>query len=155
MSKPRRWLSRRFHELSTGQLFDLLTLRQQVFIVEQQCIYPDADELDRTAIHVLGYSQTALLAYARVLAPGAKFASPSFGRVATAREVRGQGLGRDLVRRCLQVCQEQYPGQDVQISAQTYLDTFYREFGFVAQGRRYDEDGIEHRNMVRTCPTLA
>jgi len=143
------WRVCRFAALTTEQLHDLLIARQEVFIVEQQCIYSDADRLDRTAIHVLGYQQDQLLAYARILAPGARFSEASFGRVLTTTAARGQGLGKTLITRCLLVCEDEFPGSPVRISAQCYLEAFYRGFDFKPAGEPYDEDGIMHVDMLR------
>ena len=142
------WIIARFNELTVERLHDVLMARQAVFVVEQQCIYNDVDALDRVAIHVLAYLRTELTAYARVLAPGSRFAQASFGRVLTTIPARGSGLGQTLVRQCIAVCEREFPDQSIQISAQCYLQDFYSKFGFVVSSEPYDEDGIAHVDML-------
>ncbi len=125
-------------------------VRQAVFIVEQTCIYQDADALDRLAWHLIGYdpgSEGDVLAYARVNPPGDRFAEASIGRVLTAPAARRLGLGEVVVTRCISWCRQQYPSVAIKISAQTYLLKFYGGLGFSIVGKPYDEDGIEHIDM--------
>lgn len=144
------WLWSRFAELGVDNLYDALALRCRVFVLEQGP-YQDPDGLDRQSWHLLGRDGAGTLqAYLRVVDPGLKYAEPSIGRVITAPEVRGTGVGRALtaegVRRTLQA----WPGQGIRISAQAHLQRFYAGFGFVAVGEPYGEDNIPHIEMARS-----
>lgn len=142
-----RWC--RFDSLGVHELYDVLALRCRVFILEQGP-YQDPDGLDRAAWHLQGRDgQGGLQAYLRALDPGAKYAEPSIGRVITAPEVRGTGLGRTLMREGLARCAAQWPRQAVRISAQARLRDFYAGLGFVADSPEYLEDGIPHLQMIR------
>jgi ElaA protein len=139
-----------FPALSPDQLYDLLQLRQEVFVLEQNCAYLDADGRDRQAHHLLGYNERGLAAYLRVVEPGAKYTEPSIGRVITRLDLRRTNLGRELMREGIRRCQDLYPGQGIRISAQARLERFYREFGFNIVAGPYDEDGIPHLEMLRS-----
>lgn len=145
-----RWC--RFEDLTVFELDAIYRARQQVFAIEQQCSYLDADGFDPQSFHLAAWSpgDPALpRAYARVVLPGRKYAEPSLGRVLTTAAARGTGLGRELVRRALAHCAQAFPGQGVRISAQSRLERFYAEIGFVAVGAPYLEDGIAHTEMLR------
>ncbi len=142
------WVWQRFNELGVDNLHDALQLRGRVFVLEQGP-YLDVDGHDRSAWHLLGRDQaTHLLAYLRVVDPGVKYDEPSIGRVVTAPEVRGTGLGRALMREGLAGCAERWPGRAVRISAQARLKRFYTGLGFAAVGDEYPEDGIPHLEML-------
>jgi ElaA protein len=143
-----RWC--RFDDLSVRELQNIYTARQRVFSLEQQCIYLDADGCDESAWHLAAWSpaQREPLAYARVLDPGVKYAEVSIGRVITVGAGRGRGLGRALVTRSIVLTREAWPGMAIRISAQTRLERFYADFGFVAVGEPYLEDGIDHTEML-------
>jgi ElaA protein len=143
-----RWC--RFGELSVVELQNILMARQQVFSLEQNCVYLDVDGVDEHSHHLAAWSgaHQVPLAYARVVAPGVKYAEPSMGRVITTAAARGTGLGRELVRRVLAHTAQVYPGQGVRISAQSRLERFYAEVGFRAVGEPYLEDGIPHTEML-------
>ncbi|RME97033.1 MAG: GNAT family N-acetyltransferase [Bacteroidetes bacterium] len=140
-----------FAELSVSQLYALLQLRQEVFVVEQFCPYLDADDKDQAAYHLLGYhTQGQLYAYARLLAPGVAYPTyATIGRVVTAPAARGQRIGYDLMQEALAACAHLFPGYDCKISAQAHLQHFYQRLGFVVSGKSYLEDGIPHVPMVR------
>ncbi len=143
-----QWL--RFEQLGLDDLYDALALRQQVFVVEQRCPYLDADGLDRCAWHLLGRDTGGgLQAQLRVVDPGRKYAEPSIGRVLTAPEVRGSGVGRDLMQQGIARCAGAWPAQGIRISAQAHLQRFYRSLGFEPLGDIYVEDDIPHVDMVR------
>lgn len=145
-----RWYRHRFDDLTARDLYDVMNLRQRVFNIEQNCVYLDADYLDVAADHLLGKDRTGeLIAYLRIVHPGKKYAEPSIGRVITAPEARGIGLGKELMREGMAWVAEKYPRQGIRISAQQYLEKFYTEFGFRVVGEAYDEDGIPHVEMVR------
>jgi ElaA protein len=133
------------------ELARIYRARQEVFAIEQNCVYLDADEADEQSYHLAAWSaaQALPLAYARLVDPGIKYAEASMGRVITTAAARGTGLGRELVRRVLAAASELHPGQGVRISAQSRLLRFYSEFGFVAVGEDYMEDGIPHIEMLR------
>ena len=147
------WQCSPFDELSTKVLYAILRARQVVFVVEQNCPFLDADDVDQHCLHLLGWqvqgSNNAPVAYARLVPPGVKYAEPSIGRVITSPEFRGQGLGKELMLRAVQAMDEVYPGLAIRIGAQQYLESFYSGFGFVTVSPTYIEDGIPHVEMVR------
>jgi ElaA protein len=143
------WRHRAFGELSVDELYEIMALRQEVFVVEQTCWYQDADGNDQAAIHVGGYLDDKLVAYARLLPRGISYPDyASIGRVVTSPTVRGRGLGRPLMRYSLEVLFAAYGRQPVKISAQAHLQDFYGSLGFRGVGEEYLEDGIPHRGMV-------
>ena len=143
------WTWARFEELGVDALYDALALRCRVFILEQGP-YLDPDGLDRQAFHLLGRDDAgALQAYLRVVDPGLKYAEPSIGRVITAPEVRGQGVGWALMREGVERCVQAWPRQGIRISAQAHLQLFYGALGFESVGDPYGEDGILHVQMLR------
>jgi ElaA protein len=143
-----RWTWLRFGELGVDNLYDALALRCRAFVLEQGA-YLDTDGIDRQSWHLLGRDAAGVLqAYLRAVDPGIKYAEPSIGRVATAPEVRGSGLGRELMRQGLACCAATWPGMGVRISAQARLRRFYGELGFEAIGDEYIEDAIPHLEML-------
>jgi ElaA protein len=146
-----RWQWSRLPELPPAALYAALSARQQVFAVEQQCAYLDADGLDHHAWHLLGWDAVtdtpALAAYLRLIDPGCPYAEPSIGRVLTVASHRGVGLGRSLMREGIVRSAAFHPGHAIRISAQQQLERFYRGLGFVAISAPYDEDGIPHVAM--------
>lgn len=146
------WTHARFEALSLQALYDALQLRSRVFILEQGP-YLDPDGLDQVSAHLFGRDPAdgALRAYLRIVDPGHRFDEPSIGRVITAPEVRGQGLGLELMRRGIAVSQAAWPGLGIRISAQARLERFYAGLGFQAVGEPYDEDGIPHLEMLRAA----
>ena len=149
-----RWSS--FDELSPRDVYDLLKLRQEVFIVEQNCVYLDADELDLEAFHFLGRDvENALVAYARVLIRGVKYPEVSIGRVVTSQKTRRSGGGRWLMKNVIEKIDEFFSDSSqnsivpIRISAQSYLVSFYSSFGFTTIGESYLEDDIPHIEMLR------
>jgi ElaA protein len=146
-----RWTHSRFEELTADELYRILDLRQRVFVVEQRCPYLDTDGRDRFSYHLCGWNDEGhLCAYLRIVQPGRRFVEPSIGRVVTDPSVRGQGLGKELMRRGMEWCGELYPGLSVRISAQQYLERFYADLGFVTDPvlAPYDDDGIIHVEML-------
>jgi ElaA protein len=143
------WYWKSFTEIATEEMHELLSLRQQIFVVEQQCAYLDADSLDPCAWHLLGRAVSGqLVAYARLTFPGTRYTEPSFGRVLVVPSERQQGLGRALVSKCIERSKLEYPGQDIRISAQTSRSDLYQKQGFEVIGQPYDDVGIEHCDMV-------
>lgn len=147
------WQWSAFADLSAFDLYQVLQKRQDVFILEQKCLYPDMDSLDQDAHHLLGWrvinGKRELAAYVRVLAPGAKYDEMSLGRVLTAPLARGSGIGRELLAQGIAHAERQHPGHRIRIGAQRYLEKFYAGFGFVTFSQPYDEDGIIHVDMLR------
>ena len=143
------WWYGRFAVLSVDDLYDALALRSQVFVVEQNCVFLDADGADRASGHLLGRDAAGVLqGYLRIVDPGVKFAEPSIGRVITSAASRGSGLGHQLVAEGIRHCLEAWPGQPIRIGAQARLENFYARHGFVRDGADYTEDGIPHCEML-------
>ncbi len=144
------WKDRHHSELSAGELYQLLALRNQVFIVEQQCLYQDIDGADLLGDnrHLLGVLDGQLAAYSRLLVPDDKQQPLSIGRVIVAPFARGRQLGHQLLQQTLQICSLRYPGRAVYLSAQSHLQGFYAAQGFVVSTEPYSEDGIEHIGML-------
>lgn len=148
------WQWSAFTELTLHELYEILKLRQEVFIVEQHCPYPDADGRDVHCYHLLGWEMVSgergeLLAYLRVLPPGLVYEEVAMGRIVTAAKMRGSGLGRALVAEGLRRVKETFGEVPIRISAQQYLKKFYEEFGFRQASEPYDEDGIPHIQMIK------
>ncbi len=141
-----QWHDRAFTELSVSELYAIVALRERVFIVEQQCVYQDADGLDLTSRHLWASAGATVQAYLRIVPPGAKFAELSIGRVIVAPEFRGRQLGVELVERGLAAA----GAVPIRIGAQAHLERFYTRLGFVCTSDVYDEDGIPHLEMLRT-----
>lgn len=148
---PIDWTLKTFPELTLDELYALLRLRNEVFIVEQDCPFPDLDGKDQLCHHLLGFSEEygSLAAYTRIVPPGVIYERASIGRVATALGVRRYGLGRELMRRSIAAVGDLHGPASIQIGAQLYLQKFYESFGFRKLGNIYMEDGIEHIGMVR------
>lgn len=143
------WSIESFASLTPKAVYDIFKLRQDVFILEQACLYPDFDGKDSRALHLMGYSDAALAAYARLFAPNDYFPDHvAFGRVATAAAFRGQGLGKALLSECLQACSAHWPGVTIEISGQCYLQRFYESFGFQTEGEPYLEDNLPHQRFL-------
>lgn len=138
-----------FDELQTKELYDLLQLRSEVFVVEQDCVYQDIDGKDQKALHVLGYYQDQLVAYTRLFKPGDYFEYSSIGRVVVKESFRQFGFGKDIMKASIKVIEEGSNGKMIKISAQCYLKKFYNELGFIEEGDTYLEDGIPHMAMYR------
>ncbi|KTD45555.1 GNAT family acetyltransferase [Legionella rubrilucens] len=136
-----------FKALSTEEIYDILALRNQVFIVEQQCVYLDADYQDQSALHVQLRDNKTLAAYARLLNYDKN--TMSFGRVIVAPAYRGQGLARHMMTLILNHLHEHYPDHDIAITAQHYLQAFYEQYGFAVRDTPFDLDGILHVYMVK------
>jgi ElaA protein len=143
-----------FGDLNIYQLYQLLRLRQEVFVVEQDCVYLDADGFDTKGWHVLGYDDDNLLiAYARILPKGTSYDDfISLGRVVTAQHARRNGYARTLMLKTLEYVEDLFGNQPIKISAQTYLIPFYESLGFQKTGAEYLEDGIPHIAMVHPAP---
>ncbi|ALS79763.1 MULTISPECIES: GNAT family N-acetyltransferase [Planococcus] len=139
-----------FDDLSARTLYDVLKLRVDVFVVEQNCPYPEIDGLDQQAIHLLYSENDAILAYARLVPAGLKYEFPSIGRVIVHKEARGRGLAKQLIEKSIDYISEQWQAQAIQLQGQVYLQEFYQSFGFQPTSESYDEDGIPHVDMKWT-----
>ena len=143
-----KWKS--FSALTKDELYSILNLRQQVFVVEQDCPFIDADFKDQDCDHLLAYQNNDLLGYLRVAKPGKRYKGPEIGRVLTAEKIRGEGAGKILTQEAIEFCASKYPNQEIGLSAQYRLINFYESFGFASQGEVYLEDDIEHIKMTLT-----
>ena len=159
-----QWNLKAFDELTPSELYALLRLRSEVFVVEQNCVFLDMDGADDACQHLMGWTggidrpdgrggfvvEPAFLgAYARIVPPGVKYKEPSIGRIVTASATRGTGLGKTLIAQSLTRLYDLYGQQPVRIGAQQYLQKFYESFGFVQTGDMYLEDNIPHIEMVK------
>jgi ElaA protein len=142
------WQWRSFDSLSARELYAVISAREAVFVVEQNCPYQDADGLDVDAAHLIGWDGELVAAYLRVLDPGVKYSWPSIGRVLTAKSHRGSGAGRQALIEAMRFVPTRFPKQNVRISAQAHLERFYGEFGFVKVSEPYLEDNIPHIEML-------
>mgnify|MGYP001174873228 CR=1 FL=1 len=142
--------SKTFEQLSTQQLYQILQLRAEVFVVEQNCPYQDLDELDFDSIHVCGYLDRELVAYSRLIKPGSKYSGASIGRVIIKKVMRNSGTGKTLMHKSISECRKQWKEESIFISAQERLTKFYQDVGFVINSQPYIEDGIPHVEMKLT-----
>ena len=144
------WRYLAFDALSAAELYAVLQLRAEVFVVEQACIFQDMDGADAQAMHLVGTLQGVLVAYARCFAAGEKFAEASIGRIVTRSSVRGSGAGHALVEKAISCLFQRRGVQAIRIGAQAQLASFYRQHGFEKSGLAYVEDGIPHIEMLRS-----
>jgi ElaA protein len=144
------WILKKFEELTPHELYAILQLRNEVFAVEQNCVYPDLDDKDQPSWHLMCLDNNKLIAYTRLLPPGVAYPDPSIGRVVTSPSIRKTGIGRELMLRSIDSCEILFGKSPITIGAQLYLKKFYTSLGFVATGDIYLEDGIEHIKMRRT-----
>ena len=138
-----------FNELTTEELYQILRLRSEVFVVEQDCVYQDVDNKDQKALHIMGIKDGEVVAYTRVFEPGDYFDNVSIGRVVVSQSQRKYGLGKQIMQASLAAINQRFPDKPIEISAQSYLLKFYTELGFNAFGEEYLEDGIPHRRMLK------
>lgn len=138
-----------FEELSKVDLYKILQLRSEVFVVEQDCVYQDIDGKDQKALHVLGYEGDELVAYTRLFPPGGYFMEAAVGRVVVKKGYRQQGYGHVILQASIKAIDEQFKTGVIKLSAQTYLTKFYESHGFHQIGKGYLEDGIPHIAMVK------
>ncbi len=143
------WEFNDFSELTLESLYDIMRLRQEVFILEQNCPYLDADGKDIKSYHLLGYLNSELVAYLRIVKPGISFDELSFGRILTSKKIRGNGVGKLLMEEGIKQSKIIYGNFPNRISAQKYLKKFYNKFGFKETGKEYLEDGIPHVEMIK------
>lgn len=144
-----RWYAKSFSQLSPDELYAILQLRNEVFVVEQNCVFQDADNKDQLAHHFMGWQDNQLVAYTRLLPPGIAYSEASIGRVVTSQVVRRSGIGKELMQQSIEMLFSLFGSQSIQIGAQLYLKAFYESFGFEQIGEGYIEDGIPHIHMLR------
>ncbi len=142
-----QWQTLSFTELSLEKLYAVMRLRQEVFVVEQQCVFLDLDNLDQQAVHMFCTAGEEVLAYQRCIAPGPSSPESLLGRIVVSPVRRNQQLGRELVQRGIEHNLLRWPGSDIRISAQARLQSFYASLGFAGEGSEYIEDNIPHKQM--------
>lgn len=150
MNKKIKFVWKSFDELSNDELYAALHLRQEVFVVEQDCPYLDADNSDQNAFHLLCYEGNKLIAYLRAFKPGVKYDDSSMGRIVTEINSRGLGLGKEITKEGVKFLKKEYPNHEIVISAQHRLKHFYIDLGFTPRGEVYLEDDIDHIQMYLT-----
>ncbi|MEJ5993696.1 GNAT family N-acetyltransferase [Pedobacter sp. Du54] len=142
------WSYKSFNELTTLELYAILQLRSEVFVVEQNCVYQDIDNKDLISFHLIAFDGDLLVAYSRILPPGVSFEEASIGRVITKSSHRGKGIGIALIEKAIQATKAGFGINPIKIGAQLYLRKFYEGFGFAQTSEVYLEDGIEHIDML-------
>ena len=146
-----KWIFKKFDDLSPHELYAILQLRNEVFVVEQNCVFQDADNKDQDSHHLMGWDNEMLVAYARIVPPGIAYDSfPSIGRVVTSPKMRNKGIGKILMQQSIEELQKLFGKSSIKLGAQLYLKKFYESFGFVQSSEVYMEDGIPHIEMIRT-----
>ncbi|OJW78589.1 MAG: GNAT family N-acetyltransferase [Bacteroidetes bacterium 46-16] len=144
-----QWIIKEFKELELEELYGLLQLRERVFEIEQNCVYPDLDDKDQTAVHIMGYGDDKMIAYSRLLPQGISYEDMSIGRVVTHISYRRFGIGKELMTVSIEACYKYFGKAPIRISAQLYLKAFYKGFDFVAVSEPYMEDNIPHIEMLK------
>ena len=144
------WNTYHFDELTARKLYEFLKLRVDVFIVEQDCPYPELDNLDQESIHMAYTENGRTLAYARLVPGGVKYDLPSIGRVIVHPDARSRGLAKQLLEKSIDYILKEWKADEIQLQGQVYLKGFYESFGFVPISEEYDEDGIPHVDMKLT-----
>jgi ElaA protein len=143
------WTLKPFANLTPGELYSILRLRSEVFVVEQNCVFQDMDNKDQQSHHLMGWQDNKLVAYTRLVPPGISYEYPSIGRVVTSPLVRNSGAGKQLVQKSIEEMVRLFGTTPIRIGAQLYLKKFYSSFGFRQSSDIYDEDGIDHIEMTR------
>lgn len=144
-----QWICKSFNELTSAELYAILRLRNEVFVVEQNCVFQDADNKDQQSMHLMGWINNELAAYTRLLNVGVAYDKVSIGRVVTSPTYRNSGIGKLLMAESIERCTALFGVQDIKIGAQLYLKKFYESFGFIQTSEVYDEDGIDHIEMIK------
>ncbi len=144
-----QWSLKKFEALTALEVYAILQLRNEVFVVEQNCVFQDADDKDQDSYHLMGFNQNKLMAYTRIVPPGVIYEQVSIGRVVTSPSVRRHGAGKTLMQQSIQSVYELFDKVPIKIGAQLYLKAFYGAFGFEQISDIYLEDGIEHIYMLK------
>lgn len=147
-----KWHCTFFDDLTPLELYKIIQLRNEVFVIEQNCIFQDADDKDLLCYHLSGWNENTLVAYTRLVPPKLSYPEPSIGRVVTSPKYRRSGAGKILMQRSIEKCYELFGVQPIRIGAQLYLKKFYEGFGFVQSGDMYLEDNIPHIEMILMNP---
>ena len=142
------WVFKKFDDLEKAELYEILKLRNQVFVVEQNCVYQDADDKDQSSWHLTGWSGNELVAYSRIIPPGISYTEASIGRVVTSPKFRKAGAGIKLMEESISRICNQFNCTTIKIGAQVYLTKFYQSLGFIKCSNEYLEDGIPHIEMI-------
>lgn len=142
------WTFKKFNELTPVELYSIMQLRNEVFVVEQNCIYQDADNKDQLSMHLCGWDGEKLVAYTRIIPPGISYTEASIGRVVTSPAYRNTGAGRQLMKESITRCFSEFECTAIKIGAQVYLTAFYQSLGFTQCSSEYLEDGIPHIEML-------
>lgn len=143
------WTLKKFETLTVDELYALLRLRTEVFVVEQNCVFQDMDNKDQHCYHLMGWKENELVAYTRLVPLGISYSEyPSIGRVVTSPAARGEGIGRRLMEKSIEETRRLFGNNPIKIGAQLYLLAFYASLGFVQSSDIYLEDGIEHIEMI-------
>lgn len=143
------WILKPFNDLTPMELYKILQLRNEVFVVEQNCPYQDCDNKDIYAWHLMGMQDEKLLAYSRLLAPGISYSESSIGRVVSSPSARKTGMGKKLMLESIDQIKNLFQTDIIRIGAQLYLKKFYESFGFIQDGEMYLEDNIPHIIMLK------
>jgi len=144
------WSFKQFDNLTPHELYSVLQLRNEVFVVEQNCVFQDADNKDQPSHHLMGWDNNMLVAYSRIVPLGIAYDSfPSIGRVVTSPKTRRTGMGKILMHQSIEELQKLFGERSIKLGAQLYLKKFYESFGFVQSSDVYMEDGIPHIEMIR------
>lgn len=141
------FITKSFSELTTTELYQILQLRSEVFVVEQDCVYQDVDFKDQKSLHVIGTKNDKIVAYTRIFKPGDYFDNASIGRVVVTASERKYGFGHDLMKASIKAVKTYFKVDEITISAQKYLKKFYETHQFIQVGEEYLEDGIPHIRM--------
>lgn len=139
---------KKFSDLSLNELYDILQLRSEIFVVEQNCVYNDLDGLDKVAVHQYYKKEGEIVAYSRLLKPGTRFSDYSIGRVVVKKSERGTGLGIEMMEAAKKYIAKEWRATKIKVSAQSYLQRFYENLGFEIVTEMYLEDGIPHYGMI-------
>lgn len=147
------WVCKKFDELAPHELYAILQLRNEVFVVEQNCVFQDADNKDQASFHFMGWQDDKtgskrLIAYTRLVPPGIAYDEASIGRVVTSPVLRRTGIGKELMERSIEKMKELFGENAIRLGAQLHLKNFYQSFGFIQSSDIYLEDGIEHIEMI-------
>ena len=143
------WRYKQFVQLTPFEVYELLQLRAEVFVVEQNCVFLEPDGIDNRCLHLLGYNNNKLLAYTRIVPPGLAYNQASIGRVVTSPSVRNTGAGKKLMQRSIDMLYSSFGKVTIKIAAQFYLKKFYESFGFYQVREVYLDDGIEQIHMLK------
>lgn len=141
-------ITKTFSELDTEDLYQILRLRSEVFVVEQHCVYQDIDNKDQNAIHLYYKENDQIVAYTRIFKAGDYYENPCIGRVVVSKKNRGNDLGKKIMIDSMEYIKQNIKAEKIELSAQKYLDKFYKDLGFYKIGEDYLEDGIPHQRMI-------